>query len=359
LAALPRRSQHAATSASTWGDVALIQLRFSLPTACALALSAGLAAPAHAQADFYKGKTVTLIAGFSPGGGYDINARALSRHLGRHIPGNPNILVQNQPGAGSLSAVRNLDATLPRDGTAIVTFNPGLVTQSIVQPDIVKVNFRNIAWVGVIAADRRVCYGFGPNGVKTWADMMGRKTFILGSTAKGAGNYINGATLRVVFNAPVRQILGFPGSAEQRIAIERGELDGDCGAYASIPIAWVRDKKVHPFVRFSEEQSEIPSSAVYIGTFAKTDEQRALLNVLSGGDDIGRPYIMSKQVPADRVAILRQAFMATMKDPAFLADMKKLGHPVEPLPGDRAEAIVAKMSGASPDVLKKARAIYQ
>ena len=234
-------------------DVALSHIRFSLSAACALALSAGLAAPAHAQADFYKGKTVTIIVGFTPAGGYDINGRAVARHIGKHIPGNPNVIVQNAPGAGSLSAVRNLDATLARDGTAIVTFNPGLVTQSIVQPETVKVDFRNLAWVGVVAADYRVCYGFGPEGVKTWDEMMSRKAFILGSTGKGAGNYINGAMLRQVFNAPVRQILGFPGSAEQRIAIERGELDGDCGAYASIPIAWVNEKKVHPFVRFSAE----------------------------------------------------------------------------------------------------------
>ena len=120
-------------------------------------------------------------------------------------------------------------------GTSIVTFNPGLVTQSIVQPETVKVDFRNLAWLGVVAADYRVCYGFGPTGVKTWDDMMGRKAFILGATGKSAGNYINGAVLRQVFNAPVRQILGFPGSAEQRIAIERGELDGDCGSISSIP----------------------------------------------------------------------------------------------------------------------------
>jgi tripartite-type tricarboxylate transporter receptor subunit TctC len=338
----------------------LIHIRFSLSAACVLALSAGLAAPAHAQSDFYKGKTVNIIVGFTPAGGYDINGRALARHIGKHIPGNPNIIVQNNPGAGSLSAVRSLDATLPRDGTAIVTFNPGLVTQSLVQPEIIKVDFRTLAWVGVVAADYRTCYGFGPNGVKTWDDMMSRKTFILGSTGKGAGNYINGAVLRQVFNAPVRQILGYPGSAEQRIAIERGELDGDCGAYASITPAWLAEKKVHPFVRFSATRSEeIPESAVYIGNFAKTDEQRALLNVLSGGDEIGRPFIMSKQVPADRLAIIRQAFMATMKDPAFIADMQKLGHPVQPLPGEKAEAIVATMSAASPDVLKKARAIYE
>jgi tripartite-type tricarboxylate transporter receptor subunit TctC len=338
----------------------LIHIRYSLPAACALALSAGLTATAHAQADFYKGKTVTIVVGFTPGGGYDINARALARHIGRHIPGNPTVVVQNAPGAGSLSAVRNLDATLPRDGTTMVIFNPGLVTQSVVQPETVKVDFRNYAWVGVVAADYRVCYGFGPDGVKTWDDMMKRKSFILGSTGKAAGNYINGATLRIVFNAPVRQILGFPGSAEQRIAIERGELDGDCGTYASITPAWVKDKKVHIFVRFSEHKGEeLPDSAVYIGTFAKTDEQRALLNVLSGGDEIGRPFIMSKQVPADRLAIMRQAFMATMKDLAFVADMQKLGHPIQPLPGEKAEAIIGKISEAPPEVLKKARAIYE
>jgi tripartite-type tricarboxylate transporter receptor subunit TctC len=322
--------------------------------------AASLFAPAHAQVDFYKGKTVTVIVGFTPGGGYDINGRAVARHLGRHIPGNPTVIVQNAPGAGSLSAVRNLDATLARDGTAIVTFNPGLVTQSIVQPETVKLDFRNVAWLGIVSADYRVCYGFGPNGVKTWDDMMSRKEFILGSTAKGSGNYINGATLRQVFNAPVRQILGFPGSAEQRIAIERGELDGDCGAFASIPIAWLNEKKINPFVRFSERKTEeIPESAVYIGTFAKTDEQREILGVINGGDEIGRPFIMSRQVPAERLAILRKAFMETVTDPAFIADMKKLGHPVQPLPGEQAAALVAKMAGASPAVLKKARAIYE
>jgi hypothetical protein len=234
------------------------------------------------------------------------------------------------------------------------------VTQSIVQPETVKVDFRNLAWLGVVAADYRVCYGFGPTGVKTWDDMMGRKAFILGATGKSAGNYINGAVLRQVFNAPVRQILGFPGSAEQRIAIERGELDGDCGSISSIPIAWLQEKKVHPFVRFSATKSaDVPESAVYIGNFAKTDEQRGLLGLLAGGDEIGRPFVMSKQVPPDRLAILRQAFDATMKDPAFLADLEKLGHPVQPLPGPAAEAIIAKLSAASPEIVKKARAIYE
>src|SRR5262245_3432507 len=163
-----------------------------------LATALAVGSPAGAQ-DFYKGKTLTITVGFSPGGGYDVNARALARHLGQHIPGNPNVLVQNLPGAGSLTSVRFLDATAPKDGTVMTIFNPGLVTQSIVDPSKVNLDFRKVSWVGVITSDFRVCYGFGPNGVKSWDDMMRRKEFVLGSTAKGSGNYVNGATLRHVF----------------------------------------------------------------------------------------------------------------------------------------------------------------
>jgi tripartite-type tricarboxylate transporter receptor subunit TctC len=317
------------------------------------------AAPLACAEDFYKGRTLSIVVGFSAGGGYDLYARTLARHIGRHIPGSPNVLVQNAPGAGSLTAVRSLDATAPKDGTVITIFNPGLVTQSIVEPERINVDFRKLAWVGTVTPDFRVCYGFGPDGVKSWDDMMKRKEFILGSTAKGSGNYINGATLKQVFNAPVRQILGFPGSAEQRIAIERGELDGDCGSYSSIPPNWIRDKKVHPFVRFTEQRPpEIPETAVYIGTFAKTEEQRQVLDVLDAGDAVGRPFIMSRQVPDDRIAIMRTAFNDTMRDSQFLADMEKQQLPVSPLTGEQSEAIVAKLGQVSPAAVAKAKAIY-
>ena len=318
------------------------------------------AAPLALAQDFYKGKTVNITVGFSPGGGYDVNARAVARHLSKHIPGNPNVVVQNMPGAGSVTSVRYLDTTAAQDGTIMTVFNPGLITQSVVEPDKINLDFRKFAWIGVITSDFRVCYGFGPNGVKSWDDMMKRKEFILGSTAKGSGNYINGATLRHVFNAPVRQILGFPGSAEQRIAIERGELDGDCGSFSSIPVDWVRDSKVHPFVRFTEKRPpEIPESAIFINNFAKTEQQKQILNVLNAADEVGRPFIMSKQVPAERVAIMRKAFSDTMKDPTFLAEMEKQQLPVIPVIGADAEAIVGKMMNVSPQIVAKAKEIYE
>ena len=215
-----------------------------------------VAAPALVRADdFYKGKTLTIIVGFTPGGGYDSYARALARFIPDHIPGHPTVIVQNEPGAGSLVAVRSLNFTQPKDGTVMVTFNPGLITQSVVQPEMVNLDFRKYAWVGIATPDFRVCYGYGPNGVSSWDDMMHRKEFILGGTGKGSGNYINGATLREVFDAPVKQVLGFPGSAEMRLAIERGELDGDCGSLSSIPAEWLRDNMAHPFVRFTKERA--------------------------------------------------------------------------------------------------------
>jgi tripartite-type tricarboxylate transporter receptor subunit TctC len=316
--------------------------------------------PARAQ-DFYKGKTFTIVVGFSPAGGYDNYARVLSRHIGKHIPGNPTVIVQNMPGAGSLTSVRYLDLTAPKDGTAMTIFNPGLVTQSFVQPDRVRLDFRKFSWVGVVTPDYRVCYGYGPNGIRSWNELMhGGKQFIIGSTGKGSGNYINGATLRIVFHAPVKQVLGFPGSAEQRLAIEQGELDGDCGSYSSIPIDWIEKGLDHSFVRFIDKRPpEIPQSAAFIGTFATSDAQRQLLRVLNGGDEVGRPFIMSKQVPADHLAILRKAFDETMKDPGFLADMSNEQLPVHPLTGQDAEKIVGELMSAPANIVAQAKAIYE
>jgi tripartite-type tricarboxylate transporter receptor subunit TctC len=320
----------------------------------------GLGMPAHAQ-DFYKGKTFTIVVGFSPAGGFDNYARVLARYLGKYIPGTPTVIVQNMPGAGSLTSVRYLDATAPTDGTVMTIFNPGLVTQSLVQPDRVDLDFRKYSWVGVVTPDFRVCYGYGDNGIKSWDQLMhGGKQFIIGSTGKGSANYINGAMLRIIFHAPVKQVLGFPGSAEQRLAIEQGELDGDCGSFSSIPTDWINKGQVHAFVRFIKSRPpEIPESATYIGTLASSDGQRQLLRLLSGGDEVGRPFIMSKQVPADRLAIVRKAFNDTMKDPGFLADMAKEQLPVHPVTGQDAEKIVNELTSAPPNVIAEAKPIYE
>jgi len=336
-------------------------LRILWSFGCAmLALAWLAAAPARAADDVYKDRTISIIVGFTPGGGYDAYGRQLARFLPDHIPGKPTIIVQNMPGAGSLTAVRALDATQPKDGTVIVIFNPGLIVQSVVTPDKTPVDFRKYAFVGVVTPDFRVCYGFGPKGVKSWDEMMARKEFILGATGKGSGNYVNGASMREVFNAPVRQILGFPGSNEQRLAIERGELDGDCGSYHSLPPDWIREGKAHSFVRFTrEKEDDMPDSARFIEDFAKTQEQKDLLAILNAGDEVGRPFIVSRDIPADRLAILRKSFDSLMKDPVFKAEMARQSLPVHPINGPDADKILDRMLKTPRAIADKARIIFE
>ncbi len=319
-------------------------------------------APAHAQApaEFYKGKNVAVLVGFSPGGGYDQYARLLSRHMGRHIPGAPDMMVQNLPGAGSLNAVRQIDATQAKDGTVIGAFNPGLITESLTDPVRTKFNFSEVAWVGSITRDFRVCYLWSKLGVRNWDEMLKRKEVIFGGTGKGTGNYVNGAILRNLFGVNVKQVLGFPGSAEQRLAIERGELDGDCGSWSSVPVEWIKDNKITPIVTFSPVDSpDLPKGVPYLGKFATTAEQREVLELLSAAGELGRPYIMSKAVPADRLQVMRKAFDETMKDQAFLADAEKLLLPVNPIGGAEAEKIIAGIYKSSPAIVAKAKEVME
>jgi tripartite-type tricarboxylate transporter receptor subunit TctC len=323
--------------------------------ATAVTLAGSCGAMAQTPAEFYKGKTVNLIVGFSPGGGYDQYARLLSRHIGRHMPGNPTFVVQNAPGAGSLTAVRRVEGNLPKDGTAVVTFNPALITEGITEPERTKVNFTEFSYIGSITRDFRVCYMWAPTGVKTWDDVMNRKELNFGGTAKGTGSYVNGAILRNVFGAKIKHILGFPGSAEQRLAIERGELDGDCGSFSSIPEDWVRDKKINVFVMFSPVKTPDMPDVPFIGTFAKTEEQKNVLKILTAAGELGRPYIVSKAVPADRLQALRMAFDETMKDKQFLAEAAKENLPVYPVDGKEAGEIVESIYKFPPDLVTKAR----
>lgn len=320
-----------------------------------------VAAPALVQADdFYEGKTVSIIVGFTAGGGYDTYARILARFIPNHIPGRPTVVVRNQPGAGSLVAIRALSTTQPKDGTVMGIFNPGLVTQSVIQPEMINLDFRKFAWIGIATPDFRICYGYGDKGVSSWDDLMRRKEFVMGGTGKGSGNYVNGATLRLIFNAPVKQVLGFPGSAEKRIAIERGELDGDCGDMSSIPADWLQNNKANVFVRFTKELGpEVPKSSRFIGEFATTQDQKDLLELLNGPDELGRSFLMAGEVPADRVAIMRKAFNDTMKDPALIAESEKLRSPMQPMTGEDAERIVARIMKVSPAVVARAKEIYE
>lgn len=335
-----------------------------VPLAAMLVLSAAaLPAESSAQsaADFYKGKTVTIVVGFTAGGGTDVYGRLVARHLDRHIPGNPTLVVQNMPGAGSMTSVRYLDANAPKDGTVLTTFIPALITESVASPEKVQnFKFSDVAWVGSVTRDFRICYAWHTVGVKTWDDVMKRGQFVVGATAPGTGSYVNGAIMRNVFGAPIKIITGYPGSNEQRIAVENGELDGNCGSWSSIGQDWIRDNKIAPFIRFSPVRTpDIPEHIPFIGEFAKTEEQKSLLNMLIADGELGRPYIMSKQVPPDRLQALRAAFDSLMKDEKFLADAANLKLPVNPASGADADRIINAIYSAPAQLREKAAAAIQ
>jgi tripartite-type tricarboxylate transporter receptor subunit TctC len=313
-----------------------------------------------AEDEFFKGKTVTLVVGYSAGGGYDQYARALARHLGARIPGNPAVLVANMPGAASLTAVRYLDANAPKDGTVVTTFDPGLITESFAAPELFKVRFSDYQWIGSMLRDIRICYAWGLTGIRTWDDMMKRKEFLIGTTAKGSNAYVNGAILRKVFHAPVRQIAGYPGSNEQRLALERGELEGNCGSWSAMPQDWLVHDKINPLVRFSPTRPpDMPPGVPFIEDLATTREQKDLLAVLDASAELGRPFIVAKTVPPQRVSVLRAAFRATLADAAFRAEAQAQSLALDPVPGEEADAIIDKIYAAPPELARKVKDVLE
>jgi tripartite-type tricarboxylate transporter receptor subunit TctC len=328
-------------------------------------LAAGIAcllfaAPATAQdaASFYKGKTVRIVVGFSAGGGYDHYARVLSRHIGRYIPGNPNVIVQNMPGAASLNSVKHLAAAAPADGTVINAFNPGLITQSLTVPQKVGINFLEFGWVGNISEDFRVCYTWNGTGIKTWQDLLARPKVTVGSTGVGTSAYIDSRILSDLFGVKLHQVMGYPGSAEKRIAIERGELDGDCGSWTSLPEEWLRDQKITIHIRYSRTLVPgMPSSALIAREVLTDPKKRQTFDLLTASALIGRPYIVPKAVPADRVATLRAAFDATVKDREFLADTAKQRLTVTAMTGAEVATFIQELYKTPPDVVAAARKI--
>jgi tripartite-type tricarboxylate transporter receptor subunit TctC len=322
----------------------------------ALVLTSATTQRSAAQDPTFKGKTVTIVVGYSAGGGYDQYARLMARHLGRYVPGHPTVIVQNMPGAASMTSVRYLDVSAAKDGTVITTFDPGLILESFASPEVIKASFKDYQWIGTLLRDIRICYASTASDIRTWDRMMSRKEFLIGNTAKGSNAYVNGAILRKVFHAPVRQISGYPGSNEQRLALERGELEGNCGSWSAIPQDWIVNHKIDALVRFSPKRpSDMPESVPFVSDLAKTQEQKDLLAILDGAGELGRPFIVAKQVPADRVATLRTAFSAAIKDEAFLAEAQKQNLPLDPVSGEEAAEIIKTIYAASPELAKKVK----
>jgi tripartite-type tricarboxylate transporter receptor subunit TctC len=312
--------------------------------------------PASAQ-DFYQGKTITIVVGFSPGGGFDLFARLLSRHIGNFIPGRPTVVVKNIPGAGSMTAVRALTSA-PADGTTIAAFHFGLIGQSLLAPEKVPLDFRKVAWLGSISQDVSVCYTWHTLGIKNLTDLQARKGLHFGLTGIGTNDDIYARILKSIFHVDLRQIGGYPGSTDARLAVERGELEGHCGAWGSIPEQWIIRKRINPVFRTAQWlPPDMPEIIPYMMDLIVGERDRAIVRLLVSDSLLGRPYIMAPEVPADRAHILRTAFDATMSDPRFRAEAETLRLPIAPLNAQQSAETVAAIYATPPDIIAAAREV--
>jgi tripartite-type tricarboxylate transporter receptor subunit TctC len=328
--------------------------------AAALAWTAPAAAADDPVAAFYSGKTIRLLIGYTTGGGYDLYARTLARHMSRHIPGQPQLLAQNMPGAGSLKVVNFLYNIAPRDGTTIATFGRGIVVDPLLQhADAAQFDAPKLSWIGSITNEVSVCGFLASSGIRTWDDMRTKKS-VLGSTGPGADSDIYPLMLMNLFHLPFKLVAGFPGASEVNLSLERHEIDGRCGW------SWVslvsRTKALYesgqitvPLQIALQKHPDLPDVPL-VGELTTDPKLQAALKLLVSRQSMARPYAAPPDVPAERVRALRRAFDDTVADPAFLEEARRLDLEVNPVPGAAVEALVKEIYASPPEVLAVAAA---
>ena len=320
-----------------------------------LACVAALHAQAATPAEFYRGRTIPVIIGYSTGGGYDLYARVLAQHMGRHIPGNPTLIPQNMPGAGSIKAALYLFSVAPKDGSVIGTFARGMASAALIGE--AKFDARQFAWLGSVTKDTTVCISWNTSPIKTWNDVMSRQ-FTAGGEGAAGDPDIFAKLYKNVFGAKIRLATGFPGTSDVTLAMQRGEVDGLCGiSWSTIKSrypTWVAEKKINLLLQAAPKRDPELPDVPLAADFARTPEQRQILDFVVTSELLARPFVAPPGIPADRKAVLRKAFDDTMKDPAFLADAKKTMIDINPESGPEVDAIVASLYALPRDVVEKA-----
>jgi tripartite-type tricarboxylate transporter receptor subunit TctC len=305
--------------------------------------------------DFYRGRTMQLVIGFSAGAGYDLYGRVLARHMSKHIPGRPAIVVQNMPGAGSLKAANYLFSVAPKDGSTIGMPARGMAMEPLVGD--AKYDGTKFGWIGSITSENSLCASWHTSPIKTANDALTR-TFTVGGSGHGADPDVFSYLWRNLLDARIKVVTGYPGGNEINLAMERGEVEGRCGwSWSSIKSnkpAWLKDGKINLLVQFALEKSPDLPGPPLIMDLAKSDEQRQILRLILSRQVMARPFLAPPDIPEDRKAALRKAFDATMTDPEFLAEAEKTNLEVNPVTGPQIDTLLAEVYRTPKDVIAKA-----
>jgi tripartite-type tricarboxylate transporter receptor subunit TctC len=330
--------------------------RWLLPaTIAALSLVAIPRAPAE---EFYKGKTITFVVGFSAGGGFDTYTRLIARHFAKHIPGNPTVVVENRTGAGSLIAANYIYNQAPRDGTVIGNWIGPLVLQQVLGNKAAKFDGRKFGWLGAPTPDSGVCALTQASGIKTLDDWLKSKRPIkIGGTAPGSATDDVPRLLRAALALPMRLVEGYKGTSKIRLAAESGEIDGGCWAWESIKPTWAKGLQSGEvrIVLQSVEKSHPDLKNVSLAIqYAKTDEARALLGIANAVYAQGaRPFSVPPGLPQDRLQLLQKAFMETLRDPDLLKEAKKSKIDIDPIDGPTIAKTMASLYNLNPTLKSK------
>jgi tripartite-type tricarboxylate transporter receptor subunit TctC len=329
----------------------------------AVGLAAALCALPHdtlaqSSPEFYRGKTVSLIVGYSAGGGYDTYARILARHIGKHLPGQPSVVVQNMPGAGSLRSANYLFNVAPKDGTVIGMFGRGIAVEPLIGSSPAQFDGTRFLWLGSGTEEAAVVVTWAAKGIRTWADMLA-KPFTVGGEGTGSDPDVYALMLKNVFGVKLRLVSGYPGTAEMALAIERGEVDGRASwswsSLKSFKPDWIAGKKVDLPVQLNLTPSRDLPGVPIITDFAASERQRQIVKLVVSRQTMGRPFVAPPGLPDDRKTALRAAFDATMKDPEFLAEAKTRGQEVNPVSGVEIDRLLAELHATPKDVLDETR----
>jgi tripartite-type tricarboxylate transporter receptor subunit TctC len=325
-----------------------------------LGIMAGVIAPAAAQDDvaaFYKGKIVRLVVGIGVGSGYDINARLLARYLPKYIPGTPTVIVQNQPGAGSLSMTNQLYAAGPFDGTAVGASFNGLPTTPLLQPVGARFDATKLNWVGSTNRETQAMYVWSASPIMSLADLTS-KEMIVGAQAPGSTQYDYPKLAEKLFGWKFKVITGYEATPKIHLAMERGEVYGTWANWSTLKAIseqWIKDKKIRILAQWAlRKHPELPDVPLILDQ-AKTEEQKQALNLALARLEFGRPFFMPPNVPAERVTAIRRAFDMAMKDPELLTEAEKLKIEIDPLTGEQVAALITEIYKTPPETVAHVR----
>jgi tripartite-type tricarboxylate transporter receptor subunit TctC len=341
-------------------------LRDDIPRSFARLIRCGLAAalltvvmtqPARSAGveDFYKGKTVSLLIGYSVGGGYDAYGRLLARHLGKHIPGSPSVVPQNMTGAGSLKAANYLYSVAPKDGSVIGTFSRSLGIAPLL--DKAEFDSTKFTWLGSVTDEVSLCVTRHDAPVKTFSELLVTPA-TFGAEGAGSDPNIFASFYRNVLGAKIKVVSGYPGTNEIQLAVERGEVDGLCGLSWSTLKGryphWLKEKKANILVQAGiKKQPELPD-VPWASELAKHPDQTQILKLLLIGQAMARPFAAPPGIPADRRAALIAAFERTTADPDFLGEAERLNFEVNPVSANKLDALLVEAYATPKDVIAKA-----